>query len=169
MQTRIRSLGTDERPEGLRALVTDFLAGELEQLHAVSGLRPDLQALVAATFDNIGAYLPPSGQVHVAQDAGGALMGCVFLKMIRADTAEIKRLYVRPAARGTGLGRGLMDSILTSARDLGAVRVVLDTGVYDEAAHALYDTLGFRRTGPYPESENGADLQPYLLYFQLDL
>lgn len=169
MTARINSLTGTGDTDALRALVRDFLADELRQLRAVSGLEPDLDALVSGTFDHIADYLPPRGRVLVAQGADGALQGCVFLKMIRPDAAEIKRLFVRPSARGTGLGRRLTEHLIRDARDLGAARVLLDTGIYDTAAHALYDRLGFRRIGPYPESENDAELEPYLLYFQLDL
>lgn len=165
----IRTWSKDEGMAVLRALVGEFLEDELRQLRALSGLDPDFDALVASTFDHIDGYLPPEGRVLVAEDAGGALAGCVFLKMIRSDAAEIKRLYVRPETRGAGLGRKLSEQVVEEARALGAARVLLDTGVYDTAAHALYESLGFRRIGPYPESGNDAEVQPYLLYFQLDL
>lgn len=124
---------------------------------------------MADTFDHIGDYLPPNGALHVAADRTGALVGCVFLRMIRPDVGEIKRLYVRPAARGTGLGRRLMDSILTAARDRGARSILLDTGVYDTAAHGLYRKLGFRDIPRYPEGESDPRVVPHLLFMQLDL
>jgi ribosomal protein S18 acetylase RimI-like enzyme len=106
---------------------------------------------------------------RVAADAAGAPVGCVFLKPVRADACEIKRLSVDPASRGLGLGRRLMTSALEEARRLGARCVLLDTGVYDKAAHNLYDKLGFRRIPRYPESENDAALEPYLIYMRREL
>jgi ribosomal protein S18 acetylase RimI-like enzyme len=62
-----------------------------------------------------------------------------------------------------------MESILSHARNLGAARVLLDTGVYDTTAQGLYRSLGFRQIECYPEGESDPELQPYLLFMQLDL
>jgi len=164
----IHSIETVEDPDALKDLVRAYLAHELRELRAVSGTELDLEDLVGTTFDHIADYLPPRGRLHLARAAEGPPLGCVFLKMIRPDAAEVKRLYVRPEARGTGLGRRLMTGILADARDLGAVSVLLDTGIYDTAAHALYEKLGFRDIAYYPEGENDPVLAPYLRYMQLD-
>lgn len=168
MPAQIRSLTVVTDPAPLRELVRAYLAHELSELEAVSGIVYALEPLVAATFDHLDDYLPPRGRLHVVSVGDGALAGCVFLKMIRPDAAEVKRLYVTPAARGQGLGRRLMTGILNEARAIGAARVLLDTGVYDTAAHRLYENLGFRDIEGYPESENDAELAPYLRYMQLD-
>jgi GNAT superfamily N-acetyltransferase len=168
MSAEIRSIEIVERPEELRGLVRAYLAHELRELKAVSGISLDLEDLVAKTFDQLDEYLPPRGRLHLASDADGKLIGCVFLKMIRSDAAEVKRLYVRPEARGIGLGRELMAGVLADARSLGAGHVLLDTGIYDTAAHALYGKLGFREIDYYPEGENDPTLGPYLCYMQLD-
>ena len=168
MPAEIRSVETVENPVELKELVRAYLAHELSELHAVSGIRLDLEELVSTTFDHVDEYLPPQGRLHLATNADSQLIGCVFLKMIRPDAAEVKRLYVRPAARGTGLGRKLMTGILADARSLGAACVLLDTGVYDTAAQALYGKLGFREIDYYPEGESDPMFAPYLCYMQLD-
>ena len=168
MSAEIRSIEIVERPEELRDLVRVYLAHELRELKAVSGIGLDLEELVTKTFDQIDDYLPPHGRLRLASDPDGKLIGCVFLKMIRSNAAEVKRLYVRPEARGIGLGRELMAGILADARSLGAEHVLLDTGIYDTAAHALYGKIGFRKIDYYPEGENDPTLGPYLCYMQLD-
>ena len=157
--------------EGIRSrdLVREYLAHEIGQLRAVSGIELDVDELVSNTFDHVADYLPPAGIVLLAVDGDEGLLGCVFLKMIRADACEVKRLYVRPEARGRGLGRKLMESILAGARNLGAASILLDTGVYDTAAQALYRKLGLREIERYPEGENAPELRPDLVYMQLDL
>lgn len=99
MPAEIRSVDTIENPFELKELVRDYLTHELRELHAVSGIRLDLDELVATTFEHIDEYLPPQGRLHLATSSEGQLIGCVFLKMIRADAAEVKRLYVRRAVR----------------------------------------------------------------------
>jgi GNAT superfamily N-acetyltransferase len=76
----------------------------------------------------------------------------------------MKRLYLRPEARGTGLGRILAERLLLKARTLGYVRIYLDTLVDMHQARRLYGSLGFRETDPYC-----GDRLPGLVYMQLDL
>ena len=89
-----------------------------------------------------GDYAPPRGLLLLAV-AGHEPAGCVALRPLRNATAELKRLYVRPAQRGTGLGRRLTEAALAAARDAGYERVWLDTVPSMGAAQALYRSLGF--------------------------
>ncbi|WP_174862207.1 GNAT family N-acetyltransferase [Comamonas jiangduensis] len=113
--------------------------------------------LAFQNFDNELAQLPgdyaaPRGALLLAY-VDGALAGCCALRPLdNADipnAAEMKRLYVRPAFRGFGLGRQLAETILDAARQAGYTSVLLDTLDDMEAARNLYADLGFQSIEPY--------------------
>lgn len=95
-----------------------------------------------------GAYVPPLGRLFLARRAG-APVGCVALKPLGATDGEMKRLYVRPTARGSGAGRRLVETVLSEARAAGYRRLFLDTLPEMITAQGLYVGLGFRETQAY--------------------
>ena len=99
-----------------------------------------------------GDYAPPRGALMLARIAGEIAGCCALRPLDTADypnAAEMKRLYVRPAFRGTGLGRQLAETALDAARARGYGCVLLDTLSDMEAARALYAELGFEEIPPY--------------------
>jgi putative acetyltransferase len=93
-----------------------------------------------------GAYAPPAGRLALAF-VGGQPAGCVALRRVDAQRAEPKRLYVRPGFRGHGLGRALLEWVITEARAAGYTELVGDTMPVMKDALALYDRMGFERVG----------------------
>jgi putative acetyltransferase len=82
----------------------------------------------------------------------GQAVACGSFKMHTADTAEIKRVFTKPAYRGRGYGKAMMDALERRALAQGYTRLILETGCLLEAAVQLYTQLGFRRIpnyGPY--------------------
>jgi len=95
-----------------------------------------------------GAYAPPQGRLYLMW-MGSEPAGCVALRPLDARTAEMKRLYVRLAHRGRGLGRLLAQQVIEDARSSLHTRVVLDTLPSMREAQALYAALGFTEIEPY--------------------
>ncbi|MDQ8708401.1 GNAT family N-acetyltransferase [Streptomyces sp. LHD-70] len=93
---------------------------------------------------------PPSGMFLVARDGDGVLLGCVGVRLLPGvpETAELKRMFVRPAGRGTGLGRGLLVAAETAAQELGATRMVCETNSQLAEARALYAAHAYEEIPP---------------------
>ena len=128
-------------------------SGQLDALRAIfreyaDGLGVDLcfQQFDEELAGLPGEYAAPRGALLVAM-AGGAVAGCCALRPLDAadyaNAAEMKRLFVREAFRGFGLGRQLAEATLDAARQAGYACVLLDTLSDMEAARALYTDLGF--------------------------
>jgi GNAT superfamily N-acetyltransferase len=124
------------------------------------------RALIGSLNDELrGVYSEP-GATHFRLDPdevtggrgaflivyrGETPVGCGALRLLEAGTAELKRMYVDPAVRGQGLGRRLVNALEAEARALGVRRLVLETGVRQGAALALYRATGFRPIPLYGE------------------
>lgn len=118
----------------------------------------------AAELDRLSVmYGPPAGALFIAR-AGEDAVGCVGLRRFRDDVCEMKRLYVRPAFRGTGIGRRLAEHVARHARAIGYRTMVLDTLGTMEAAQQLYVGMGFK-----PSTAYYTNPLPQVKYFALDL
>ncbi|HEX6373958.1 MAG TPA: GNAT family N-acetyltransferase [Longimicrobium sp.] len=124
------------------------------------------RALIGALNAELDAAYPEPGANHfgldpdeVADGRGaflvvrrdGVPVGCGAVRRLDADTGELKRMYVSPDARGTGLGRRLVAALEAEARALGMRRLVLETGTRQAAALALYRATGFQPIPLYGE------------------
>jgi putative acetyltransferase len=130
--------------DGARSLFQEYVSSLGVDLH-FQGFEQELALLP-------GDYAAPRGQLLLAW-CDDVLAGCVALRAFDEvdypNAAEMKRLYVRPAFRGLGLGRELTERVLDAARELGYSTVLLDTLDDMEAARALYEELGFEEIPPY--------------------
>lgn len=98
-------------------------------------------------------FEPPAG-VFLVAELDGAAVGCGGVRMLAPGRAELKHLWVRPAARGAGLGRALLGELERRAVELGATQIVLDTNERLEAAQSLYRSSGYADIPPYNDNPN---------------
>lgn len=95
-----------------------------------------------------GEYAPPAGRLLLGR-SGDRVGGCVALRPFGSGECEMKRLYVRPEFRGSGMGRMLVTRIVEEARVIGYARMRLDTLPGMERAIRLYESLSFRDVPAY--------------------
>ena len=124
----------------VRELFAEYAVGVAEPV-CFAGFERELAGLP-------GEYAPPAGRLLLALE-GSAPAGCVGLRRLDEASAEIKRLYLREAYRGHGLGRQLAQAAIDFARSTGYRRVMLDTLPKMQEALALYQSMGFVETAPY--------------------
>jgi ribosomal protein S18 acetylase RimI-like enzyme len=110
-----------------------------------------------------GKYARPGGVVLIARDGPDAA-GAIAYRMVEPGVAEMKRLYVRPAFRGAGLGRELANELIEDARARGYRTMLLDTLASMSSARALYRDLGFVPVAPYYDNP-----LPGVTYMALEL
>lgn len=112
-----------------------------------------------------GKYAPPRGALLLARGAEDRALGCVGLRPLEAEgCCEMKRLYVDPQARGTGLGHALAEAVIERARVLGYRQLRLDTLATMASAIGLYRQMGFVDIPPYY-----APTPPGTIFLALDL
>src|SRR6476661_2748451 len=110
-----------------------------------------------------GKYARPTGVVLIARE-GDEAAGAIAYRMVEPGVCEMKRLYVRPAFRGSGLGRELANELIEDARERGYRTMLLDTLASMQAARALYRDLGFAPVEPYYDNP-----LPGVMYMALEL
>jgi GNAT superfamily N-acetyltransferase len=140
----------------------------------------DAQRLIAALDAGLAELYPPEqrfgpnlkaqhleggrGIFLVARDDGRPV-GCGAIRMNDGTSAEVKRMYVEPEQRGKGIGRAVLAELEVAANELGARRLVLETGTYSPEALALYQRAGFTKIdcwGEYATSPTSVCLEKTL-------
>lgn len=156
----ISDVAVDEYASDVEQLFRDYHRWNKEQVKEALSGGPVSTAEIEREYDpeeiisdDVRYLRDPSSGGHLCiahQD--DRVIGCVYLKRVSDSSAEVRRLYVRPSARGEGIGRRLMETLVEIATDEHYERLLLNTGPHTEAAQSLYAALGFEETEPY-ESE----------------
>ena len=132
------------------AIFPDDMASVLgiwREFIANSPVNLDYQGNDAEFVNMPGKYAAPKGCVLLA-DRGGEIEGCVALREVSADICEMKRLYVRPSARGRQVGHKLVERLIEEARVAGYREMRLDVQEKSVSARRLYAAFNFVAAGP---------------------
>ena len=137
--------------------LTDPAISQARELFREYAMTPGVEACLQDFERELGSlpgiYGPPTGRLLLAlrQGPGGHddPVGCVGLRKLEDRICEMKRLYIRPALRGEGAGRALVERLISDARAIGYEKMRLDTLPIMQKAQALYGSLGFREIPAY--------------------
>jgi GNAT superfamily N-acetyltransferase len=135
----------------------------------VQRLAAEQQAEIRARYDGKAEPgTPPSSAdisaVLVARDENGSIVGCGALRFLGRGVAEVKRMYVAPAARGGGVGKAVLAGLEDAARELGWRTLRLETGPRQPEAVALYVGAGYRPIDAFGGYVGAPDAQDSLFF-----
>ena len=140
---------SSQQVAAVQALMREYLLSYLaqtpgsENAAAFQGWETEIESLP-------GIYAPPKGRLLLATfDDQPA--GCVALKSVQEDIAELKRLFMHPAFRGHGIGEQMVNVLIEEARSIGYRRVILDSHISMKAAHKIYLKAGFKFVDSPPD------------------
>lgn len=140
------------------ALIREYLGFIQDSARRHYGLEFDVEAMVRSDLDDQAKFYPPGGRFYLVRH-GNDYVGVGCLKQLADGIAEIQRMYVRPAARGIGAGRLILERLLADARRLSFSHVRLESLKLLAPAHQLYRSAGFREIDPYADCSM-KDYQP---------
>lgn len=143
---KMRPAASEAEWEQVKSLFREYF----EWVRSEQGIDLSFQNIEAELNSLPGAFSPPDGCLLLAE-IDGHIAGCVALRPLEAGICEMKRMYIRPAYRGKGIGRALGEQIIREAGSRGYQLMRLDTADTMKAAQVLYGSLGFKRTQPYYE------------------
>lgn len=164
----VRDAKLPEDRESVERLWLAYLGWGNDGLEARYGFRLPVQEAVERDLAAVAKFQPPAGRLVLAF-SGGDAVGTAAMQHIARGTAEIKRMYVEPVQRRSGLGGAMLDALVATAGEGGYERIRLDSPDFMTAAHALYRARGFVDIEPYAESEIPDEYKSHWVFMELRL
>ena len=167
----IVSAQTGEALEHLITLSQEYvtwMTGEIREHYPALDIR---EFTSEHAYDDIrkkfpGEHIPPDGCLLIARHEE-VVCGCIALGRLTEDIGEVRTLYVRPAFRGLGVGKKLVEALLDEAHKFGYSALRLDTLGFMESALGLYRGLGFYDIEPYLDMSQS--LKQYIHFLERKL
>jgi len=166
METSFEFVSSLPDPAAFEVMMTEYWHHMSGLLIGAGGPKYTAHDLTADTMANLDYMAPPHGRLLLATASSGELLGCGVIRQVRPDAAEFKRMYVRPKARGLGLGRLLFEYRVEEARRMGCATLYADTVKGNTPMLSMYEKFGFSYIPRYPENANGPELEPFLVYLK---
>jgi len=163
----IRDAQSGEDEDAVVRLMAEYMSWAHERLAAEFDVH-EPPADPAKIRDHLDDYRPPKGRLLLAE-CDGQRVGVGALRMLGADVAEVKRMYVAPHWRDRHVGSAILDHLLNEARTRSARLVRLDTCRFMTGAQRLYRSRGFTERSPYEGTEIPKRIQQHWIFFEREL
>lgn len=150
----------DAHKHTLREIWWEYLQWANREFQTHFDITFDIETILRNDMLTLGKFMPPQGRLLLTE-VDGEVLGCACLKHLSGSIGEIKRMYVRPVARGKGVGRALLDALIKEASTSGYELLRLDSAKFMTEAHYLYRTQGFALIEPYEGSEGLELIEAY--------
>ena len=173
MKVEYENLRSRPEKEPMDALLREYYDLMVSRIAMMGGKAPaGGRKAIEEFWREIDQFLPPNGRLFLARSEEGDLLGCGSLKSVGSEKGELKRLFVRPSARGLGIGRKLVELRIGAAKEMGLKTLLVDTLRNNVEMRSLYEKLGFAEIDVYPESSSYnlvPELQQYFRFYSMDL
>ena len=155
--------------QDFEALRREWFVLATAELASIGGPKRTPDEMMVDFWPGMQEFLAPNGCTILALDESGALVGTGSLRKIGPDACDLKRMFVRPAARGARLGLELVQRRIDEARDMGLQTVFSNTIHINHRMLQIYEGLGFLRIPRFPECHEPPEMDHLLIYLRLDL
>jgi GNAT superfamily N-acetyltransferase len=165
-QLRLRRIESADELAAANELAREFGDWAAERVQSELGIVvPDGADHPVDVLDKL---LASGGRLYVAE-VDGETVGVGGLRRLSDTAGEIKRMFVRPTARGLGVGRAIVERLIADARALGFETIYLESASFMHSAHALYRSVGFGPSEPYAGREFEGAAHDVSIFMRLDL
>ena len=164
----IRESNLQANLEEIQDLFWEYLEWANIRLNQEYSINLEIKSILAQDMEKIEVFMYPYSRLLLAKD-GDFPVGIVCVREILQEEGEIKRMYVRPKLRGSGIGRSLLEAAIRESRDIGYSKIQLDSTRFMTTAHALYKSAGFYEIDPYIESEIPPMFHQYWIFMEKQL
>lgn len=158
----LQAVESDKHRHAARSLIGEYLAWVAGVAQQHYGIRFDVDAMARSDLEDRSKFFPPAGRLYLVRWQG-RYVGVGALRRLAPGIGELQRMYLQPAARGLGAGKLLLQRLLDDARQLGHVRLRLESLKALETAHGLYRSVGFVDIDPYADNSMQAYQPPEAL------
>ena len=159
---------TSEHRQHVRELFWEYLQCANHHVNEEFSVNFDIAAMLEDDMQTLAKFMPPYGRLLLAE-FDEQIAGLACMKKLNDTLCEVKRMYVRPAYRGRGLGRALVQRLIDDAKQMGYSIMRLDSARFMKAAHALYRSTGFQEIESYEGSEIPTEFQQHWVFMELQL